>query len=121
MLGSIRLAVIELRFCRMYDAKYASCSLLLSRLSYSCNKQISYPNSISLTDIFLRQTSLQFAGSPAAQKMGTLLWQHTQIATAMQISHIAYAGMTKLSTNTKFQTKLAADNHTSCVSAAILF
>lgn len=64
--------------------------------------------------------SLRFAGSTAAQKMRTLLWQHTQTAAAMQIAHIAYAGMTKPSTNSKFQTKFAADNHmhTSCVSAA---
>ena len=80
-----------------------------------------YPVSMVLTDVFLRQKSLRFAGSTAAQKMYTLLQQHTQIAAVMQIAHIAYAGMTKPPINTKFQTKLAADNHTSCVSAAILF
>jgi len=55
---------------------------------------------MSLTDIIQHQSSLLFAGSTAAQKTLALLWQHTQIATAMQIAHIAYAGMTKLSANT---------------------
>lgn len=94
---------------------------LMSRLSYSCSKQTSYPISMNVTDIIRHQKSLWIASSTAVLKMLTLLWHDAQIATVMQIAHIAYAGMTKSSINTEIQTNFAGDNHTSCDSAAYGF
>ncbi|DBB15410.1 TPA: hypothetical protein ACH3X3_003641 [Trebouxia sp. C0006] len=65
--------------------------------------------------------SLWIASSIAVLKTLTLLWHDAQIATVMQIAHIAYAGMTKSSINTEIQTNFAGDNHTSCDSAAYGF